>query len=161
MTTRYEERLFAPWLTAVTAAATLFVLGVLVHQIVVVGETLTTPVVLVLSVSLVCFVWITLAFRRLDIVATAEGLSVGFGVVRTTVPWGRVTGARRDRTSVVRYGGWGVRVARVDGEWRLVYNTVRRPRVVVSLTGGRFDSLAISTQRPDELVDVVEDHAAG
>lgn len=157
--TVYEERLAARRMmailgvaTAVTVAPTAYLLLTGKLGAVTAGTLVATSAVLLA---------VTVAFRRLTIRCTDEGVTVGYGPIRTAVPWERVEEGSRDDVSTARYGGWGIRVTRVDGRWRLGYNTIGTQRVVLSVPGGRFDELAFSTGDPEAVLAVVERHAGG
>jgi len=94
-------------------------------------------------------------FLRLTIKITPQGIRVAFGVFKRVIPWENVNSCHMDRISVVRYGGWGVRIGRVKGRWRLVYNVIGCPRIVVALKEGRFKEFVFSTKNPEKIMEVI------
>jgi len=157
--TVYEERLAARRMMAILGVATAVIIGLTGYLLLTEEFGAVTAGMLVASSAVLLAV--TVAFRRLPIRCTDEGVTVGYGPVRTTVSWERVEGGSRDDVSTARYGGWGIRVTRVDGRWRLGYNTIGTQRVVLSVPGGRFDELAFSTGDPEAVLAVVERHTGG
>lgn len=99
---------------------------------------------------------ITFNFSRLSIRATFEGISVGFGRIRTSFRWDQVEDCYMDAASSIRYGGFGIRGGRFDGKNRLVYNITGAPRLVLKVKGAKYDEFVFSTKRPDELMRVIK-----
>jgi len=93
-------------------------------------------------------------FRRLNISITSQGVKVSFGMIRRSIPWGEVEDCYPDETVALGYGGWGIRVAKVRGKWRLAYTVVGHSRVVLSLRMGRFREFVFSTRNPQEVLRI-------
>ena len=157
--TVYEETLFAKRLTAILVVMTLLLFGLVVFQLAVSTDSVQSTLGAVSVGLFVLFAALTLNFRRLHIRMTEEDITIGYGVFTTTVPWERVSGCRSDENSVIRYGGWGLRVTRIGGDWRLVYNTMGDARVVLAVTGSRFGEIAFSTAAPEQVIRTVEQYA--
>lgn len=157
--TVYEETLFAKRLTAILGVMTALLFGLIVFQVVVESESLQSTLGSLSVALFVLFAVLTVNFRRLHIRMTAADITIGYGIFTTTVPWERVTGCRVDNNSVVRYGGWGIRVTRIGGDWRLVYNTMGDPRVILGVADGRFGEISFSTAHPEEVIETVSKHA--
>lgn len=98
----------------------------------------------------------TLSFSRLSIRATLEGISIGFGRIRTSFRWEQVEDCYPDEASAIRYGGFGIRGGRFKGKSRLVYNITGAPRLVLKVKGSKYDELVFSTKRPDELMRIIK-----
>lgn len=155
--TVYEEQLFAGAFVAILGATTA-ALGALVAYQLAFENGLGSSLGVVSVALFVLFAALTVNFRRLSIRLTEAGVTVGYGVIRTTVPWERITACTADEASSLRYGGWGVRVTRIGGRWRLVFNTVGDDRVVLRTDGGRFREIAFSTARPEAVRATVARH---
>jgi hypothetical protein len=80
---------------------------------------------------------------------------VGYGIFKRTTFWENIERCYLDEVSSIRYGGWGIRIGRVKGRWRLVYNVIRGPRVVLSLKKGWFREFVFSTKNPEEVMKIV------
>lgn len=154
----YEETISAKWMTVSFAVITIIFFSVFLYQL------LTGPIgadpapdVLWLVLALLFFS-LTLNFRKLKINISSEGISAGYGIFKSTISWEKLEEVYLDETSTARYGGWGIRVSRVEGNWRLVYNVIGGPRVVISSKDGFFKDLAFSTKNPEEVIEIIEDN---
>jgi len=103
---------------------------------------------------------LVLNFLFISIRLDEEGLSARLGVFRTRARWDQVTGAETDTLPGSAYGGWGVKGGRVGAEYVQVYSTVAHRRVAVKFSGHRFDKLIFSTRNPEEVLRLVNEHAA-
>ena len=95
------------------------------------------------------------SFRKLTIRLTTQSLTVAFGMFRRTILWGDIEHCSRDESSSLAYGGWGIRVARVSGRWRIVYNVAGHPGILLGLRTGRFRELVFSTDNAEQVLDTV------
>ena len=151
----YEKTVFLWVFTAILSIVTAGFLGVVVYQIVVgpLGER-PAPNWFFLLLALL-FLVITITFSRLNITITSRAVTVGYGWFRRTIPWDNIERCYVDETSSIRYGGWGIRIGRVKGTWRLVYNVIGGPRVVIALKRGIFREFVFSTSNPEEVMAVI------
>jgi hypothetical protein len=101
------------------------------------------------------FLGLAINFRRLSIIITPSTITVGFGIIKKKIPLENVTDCNPDDVSAVKYGGFGIKMARVNGKNRLVYNTIGTPRCVLSLKEGKFPEFVFSTKNPEEVINVV------
>jgi hypothetical protein len=101
-----------------------------------------------------------LNFLFISIRLDEEGVVARLGVFKTAARWDQVTGAEPDTLPGSAYGGWGVKGGHIGGEYVQVYSTVAHRRVVVKLTGHRFDKLIFSTKNPEEVLRLVNERAA-
>lgn len=154
--TLYEERIFSRWVAAILGAVAGVMLIIAVwFMFLSAGIPFAfTMLYLVLGGVLL---FLTLNFSHLLIRLTPHHIEVGYRFIRKRVPWEDVVGCEPDETSALRYGGWGLRIARVKGRWRVVYNLIGVRCVVLSIGGSRFDDIVFSTERPDEVVRVVHE----
>lgn len=86
---------------------------------------------------------------------TSRSIVVGYGMFKRTIFWENIERCYIDEVSSIRYGGWGIRIGRVKGRWRLVYNVISGPRVVLGLKRGVFREFVFSTKNPDDVMRVV------
>ena len=152
----YEEKIFSKWITVILVSVTVGLLFVLVYQMLLepIG-TRSAPSWFFLIMFLL-FLGVTINFCRLTIRMTHRSLSVGYGIFKRTILWENVENCYLDEASTIRYGGWGIRIGRVKGKWRLVYNVIGGPRAVLSLKKGRFKEFVFSTKNPEEVMNVVK-----
>ena len=99
-------------------------------------------------------------FVRLTILITPESLTVNYGMIARYIPMENIERCYLDQTSAIKYGGFGIRIARINGKWRLVYNLVASPRVVLSLKTGGFREFVFSTENPDEVMGLINERIA-
>lgn len=128
------------WTTPVLAAFTVGFLVGLVYQ------------VLFFLLMFLVFLGVTINFSRLSVKMTSRFIIVGYGVFQHAIPWKDVEDCYLDEASAIRYGGWGIRIGRFKGKWRLVYNVIGSPRVVLLLKEGRFREFVFSTKKPEEVI---------
>jgi hypothetical protein len=153
----YEERIFSGWLTAILGVATCVLFGVFIYQRLIgpVGtRPAPDPVLLVIALVLL---FVTVNFATLTIRLTTQGISVGYGIIRHRVNWSNVAECYQDKASTVRYGGFGIRLGLVNGKWRLVYNTISDPRVVVRKRYGKIQEFVFSTRNPEGVMKAIRE----
>jgi len=153
----YEERIFSGWLTVIVGAASGVLFGLFLYQRLV-GPVGTHPAPdwILLAVALLLLV-ITVNFAILTVKITLHGISVSYGFIRHSVPWANVAGCYEDEASTARYGGFGIRLGLVNGKWRLVYNTVGDPRVVIQKRQARIREFVFSTRNPERVIRAVRE----
>ncbi len=95
-------------------------------------------------------------FRKLVISISSQSITVAYGRIKYSIPWDRIEGAYLDRGSGIRYGGWGIRMTKVDGRWLLVYNVIGSPLVVLELKSGRFGQFIFSSRHPEEVLNIIK-----
>ncbi len=95
-------------------------------------------------------------FRALNISITSQSITVAYGRIKYSIPWDRIDGCYLDKGSGIRYGGWGIRMAKVKGKWLLVYAVTNCPRVILELNRGRFGQFIFSTKHPEEVANIVK-----
>ena len=151
----YEETIFLWVFVAILSAFTAIFSFIVVYQILVgpFGDNPAPNRLFVLMTLL--FLGITINFSRLSIEMTARSIVVGYGICKRRIPWENIERCYKDATSSIRYGGWGIRVGRVEGNWRLVYNVMGAPRVVLSLKSGFFREFVFSTKNPEAVMTIV------
>lgn len=155
--TTHEERIYSRWNIVIMSIVVLALLAALIRQLVS-GPLGTNPAPDSLLIGMILlFLVIGVNFATLTIRVTIHGVSVGYGIIRHHIPWGRVVGCRLDEASAVRYGGWGIRMGWVGGKRRLVYNIIGAPRVVVEDRLGRYQEFVFSTRKPEALMKAINE----
>ncbi|MEM3396620.1 MAG: hypothetical protein QW620_06400 [Thermoplasmata archaeon] len=152
----YEEKIFAHGITAVLTAATVLIILVWLFQVLL-GITTILPFInwLFLFLTLL-LIGLTLNFRKLEIRMTPKFIYVGFGIFRHQIPWKYVENCSIDEPSFLKYGGLGLRIRHVGGKWRIIYNAIWSPLVVLSLNDGRIKEFGFSTNKPEEVLFLVK-----
>ncbi len=152
----YTEKIFSKGMTAMLAFITAVFLFSSYYQLFVepIGKKPAPDWLFPIMFSL--FLGITINFRWLIITITPESVSVGFGIFTKKILYENIDGCNLDDRSNIRYGGLGIRTAKVEGKWVLVYNVIRCPKVVLSLKMGRFKEFVFSTKNPEEIIKIVK-----
>ena len=152
----YEEKIFSKGITILLAVVTIGLLFVLLYQIIV-GPIGTRPAPNWFFLTMfLLFLGVTVNFSNLSIKMTPRYISVGYGIFKHNIPWENIEDCYLDEASTIRYGGWGIRIGRVKGKWRLVYNVIGGPRVVLSLNKGKFREFVFSTNNPQKVIEIVK-----
>ena len=94
-------------------------------------------------------------FRKLTIRLTSQSITVAFGMLKRTMLWGDIEDCSRDESPAFSYAGWGIRMTKVEGRWRLVYNVAGYPGVLLSLRAGRFREFVFSTKNAEQVLDII------
>jgi hypothetical protein len=151
----YEETIFLWVFAAILSAFTSIFLFIVVYQILVgpLGDNPAPNRLFALMALL--FLGITINFSRLSIKMTSRSAIVGYGICKRTIPWEDIERCYVDEASSIRYGGWGIRIGRVEAKWRLVYNVIGAPRVVLSLKSGWFREFVFSTKNPEAVMTII------
>ncbi len=155
--TLYEERILSRWNVAFMAIVVFALLAALLYQLIV-GPLGTEPAPNEFLIGMIVFfVALGINFAILTVRVRVDGVTVGYGIIRQHVEWGNIVSCRTDESSAVRYGGWGIRTARVGGKRRLVYNIVGAPRVVVEKRTGKHQELVFSTRNPEAAMKAINE----
>ena len=112
---------------------------------------------LMMCLFFVLMTFVIVNFSKLVIKATSKSLTVAYGMFKRVIPWEDIADCYPDEVSVFgHYGGYGIRIGRVNGKTRLVYNVLGGERVVLGLKKGRFNEFVFSTNNPDAVMDVIK-----
>ena len=152
----YEEKVFSKGITSILAPITIVFLFILVYQIFI-GPLGARPASnwFFLIMFLLCL-FLTINFSNLIIRMTSRSISVSYGIFKYNLYWENIADCYLDEASTIRYGGWGIRIGMVKGRWRLVYNVMGGPRVVLSLKKGKFREFVFSTSDPLRVIEMVK-----
>jgi len=159
--TQYEENLPFPLITVVTVVMFLVALLMLVLFVaqLVAGPIGNTPApdwfYLLMFIFMSAITFLLTNFRVLVIRITSQSITVAYGLIKRTIPWGDIEEGFLDSSSPLGYGGWGARIARVEGRWRLAFNVIGAPGVVLRLRKGRAREFMFSTKNPEQVLDIV------
>ncbi len=156
----YQERILSRWTVVIGTVVTAVMLFMLIYQIIFgpVGDR-PAPNWFFLIMFLL-FLGITINFSFLRIAITAHYLIVAYGVFKRMILWREIENCYLDDASILNYYGWGIRIGRVRGKWRLVYNVIGSPRVVLTLKTAGFKEFVFSTNQPDKVMAIVKRQAA-
>ncbi len=151
----YHEKFAAKGFIAILSpiAALMFII-LLYHLFIESAEPFLLWTLFYLTIVIV-FLLLTINFATLSITMTTEAITVGFGLIKRKTLLANVAGCAPDDVSSINYGGFGIRIAKIEGKKRLVYNTIGTPRVLLSLKEGKFPEFVFSTKSPEEVINVI------
>ena len=150
----YEEAIVLWVFTALMGLFTAVFLFLVLYQILVGHAGDNAPPNWFFLLMALLFLGITATFSKLRIKLTPRSVVVGYGAFKRAIPWENIERCYLDEASSLSYGGFGIRIGWVKGRWRLVYNVIGGPRVVLSLKRGWFDEFVFSTRNPDEVMQI-------
>ena len=111
----------------------------------------------VMCLFFVSMTYVVINFGKLVIKATSRSITVKYGIFKREIPWKNVVDFYLDEASPLgSYGGYGIRIGRVNGKSRLVYNVLGGERVVLALKKGKFNEFVFSTNNPEAVMGVIK-----
>ncbi len=150
----YEEEVSSYWISGILGAVAMLFLAFEFQRSMM--APLTPPAGLFPGMFLL-FLALALAFRRLNVRITNEGLSVTYALFRYEVAWNDIVEVAVDDKSAFWYRGYGVRLARSRDGWVLVFSTIGPARVTLVLEGRWFRYFVFSTRCPDKVVKLIRE----
>ena len=109
------------------------------------------------AVGIIIAILIGLNFGAIRIRLTDVDVHVSYGVFGKTLAWKDIASCEIDTSSVIRYGGWGIRLGFIQGKPVTVYNTFRGTRVAFLNKGSKPRGLVVTTRNPEELMRVANE----
>jgi len=94
--------------------------------------------------------------RKLTINISIQRIMIALGIFKYTVRWDNIEGYYLDKSFGMRYGGWGIRLTRLNGRWTLVYNITTGSRIALQLRKGRFRQFIFSTNHPKMIMSIIK-----
>jgi Ca2+/Na+ antiporter len=115
-------------------------------------------VALALLLVFLFFLFYSLNYRTLLIRLTRDSLDLRFGVFTWTVPLESIDECRLDDLPLLlRYGGAGVHFMVVHKRYRVSFNLLEYPRIVVALRSQRLvRDVSFTTRRPAEMINLLK-----
>lgn len=108
----------------------------------------------------VLFVFYCLNFRILIIRIAADSLILKFGIFTWTVPPEDIGEIRPDDDipAMMKYGGAGIHFFFVRGRYRVSFNFLEYPRVVIALKKkrGSVQDVSFSTRHPEDVIKLLQ-----
>jgi hypothetical protein len=102
-------------------------------------------------------------YRTLIIHLTPEFLRLSFGIFKWTVPLDTIEEPCLDDISLWRIGGAGIHFTSIRKRYRVFFNFLEYPRVVVNLKQKRGPvwDIVFSTRYPERVMDLIREAAEG
>jgi Ca2+/Na+ antiporter len=106
----------------------------------------------------VLFLFYSINYRTLIIDLTPERLKLKFGIFSWTVPLENIESCHLDDVSLVRIGGAGIHFTFIRGRYRVMFNFLEYPRLVLRLKQkrGQVKDVVFSTRRPVEIEQLIK-----
>ena len=152
----YEEKIFSKLFTGIFVLIPIIFLFLLSYQALIEPIGAHPAPNWFFLLMFLFFLGITINFSRYSLKMTSNAIKVSYGLSKHSILWNNIADCYLDTTSIRSYGGWGIRVANVNGQWRLGYNVVGYPRVLLSLKQGRFREFVFSTNNPEEVIKIIK-----
>jgi len=153
----YEERLSSKWTQAVFVAIMVPFLVYVLWRVITVAADAPSAVVFCLFAF---FLFYSINYRTLTIRITRRSLKLVFGIFTWTVPLEDIRDCHLDEALplLLRFGGAGIHFMWVHGRYRVSFNFLEYPRVVVGLKrrARLVKDVSFSTRRPQEVVRLIE-----
>ena len=106
------------------------------------------------------FLFSTLNYRTLIINLSQEALTLKFGLFTWMVPVSNIISCQLDDhlPPFMRYGGAGVHFMFIQGRYRVSFNFLEYPRVVVAFKRkvGPVVDISFSTKNPEEIIRLIQ-----
>lgn len=97
------------------------------------------------------FILVTINFMFLSVSITSNGITAGYGILRTTISWERIESVEKDAEN--RFFGWGIRIGYYRKKRVWVYNTIGGDRVVFMTKDNKPTSIMVSSKNAEELIN--------
>jgi hypothetical protein len=105
------------------------------------------------------FLFYVVNYRVLKIQITAEALKLTFGIFTWRVQVDNIAGCQRDEIPwLMRMGGAGIHYMFIRGRYRVSFNFLEYPRVVIALKrkAGLVQDVSFSTRRPGDVLRAIQ-----
>ena len=148
----YSERRFSLGIFLIFAVIT-GLMGVFLVAQLLLGPLGSQPAptwVLALLTGLVALPGANFAFLTLKL--TTEGVTVGYGLIRSFRRWEDLTGCEPDTLDA--FYGWGVRFGKYRNDWVWIYNTIGGARVAFLTGKSKPRGLVVTCADPEKVVGI-------
>ena len=109
---------------------------------------------------LALFLFYAVNYRTLSIRLTADVFKLSFGIFRWVIPLNNISDCQLDDNlpGLMKYGGAGIHFMFIDKRYRVSFNFLEYPRVVIGLKKkvGWVRDVSFSTCQPDELMRLIQ-----
>jgi Ca2+/Na+ antiporter len=116
-----------------------------------------------LAVVFLCFfaffLFYSLNYRTLIIHLTPEALKLRFGIFTWTVPLQNIESCNVDVVPLLRIGGAGIHFTSIERRYRVMFNFLEYPRLVIQLKEkrGLVRDVVFSTKHPEEIERFIQE----
>ena len=96
-----------------------------------------------------------LNFYRLNIMITAELISVRFGLFKKKISWNSIKSCSKIKANAISYGGWGIRTREVEGAKSQAYVVSNCDQIILELNSDKLKELVFSTKNANLVREIV------
>ena len=97
-----------------------------------------------------------ITLTKLDISITRYNLKASFGLIKFETPITNIADVYSDEKMGWVYGGWGIRVAKLQKGLTLAYSTIGYKRVIVELKTGKYKLFVFSASNPEQFINAIQ-----
>ncbi len=155
----YEETVSSIWTEALFVGLTMLFFTLLIWRI---GAGHQDFISAALLLAAIFFLFYSLNYRTLQIRLSSESLQLKFGIFKWAIPLDNVAECRRDDLPILmRYGGAGIHFMLIRWRYRVSFNFLEHPRVVIALKrkARLVQDVSFSTRDPDEILQLLLQNA--
>jgi len=135
---KYEEHMFFWIILIILVPLTFIFLFIFLYQALI-GPLGTKPAPQWFILTLVIiFLALSYLFSSYKLVITENSLFAGYPAYHLKIPWKNIVSAEEEKGSMWRYGGYGVRIGKIDGEKVLVLSIPRTKYIRLKLRNSKW-----------------------
>lgn len=108
----------------------------------------------ILISTAILFVLLTINFSFITILLSDSGVKVSYGIFSSSLPWKEISNCETDQKNY--FYGWGLRFGKYKKNWIWIYNVIGGQRVVFLTDRNKPKGLMVSTQNPQEIIDIAK-----
>ncbi len=156
----YQEKLSSIWITLIFLIISLFFLFLILYQIFI-GPLGNNPAPnWILAIIFLAFLFLSINFIKLVIQITPQFIILGYGIFKHKIAFENIEDIGKDKSLLIKYGGWGIRFGRSQGERYMAYIIPGADNIALLMKKGRFRKFIFSTKNADELINIINDQIA-
>ena len=152
--TEYRETIYWKEMVVILGVFSALFFGMVIRAYVDKPDSWEYISILFLSMGII-FSFLTVNFRKLDIIITQDNLTVSFGLAKRFILLTNIEIAKTDKEAKPIVLGFGIRGTRYEGKWVLVYNVIFARRAIVYLKEGKMQIFVFSTKQPEKVVEFI------
>ena len=111
---------------------------------------------LIMALVMLVITAFLMTLTKLDISVTRYNLKASLGLIKFETPITNIADVYSDEKMGWVYGGWGIRVAKLQKGLTLAYSTIGYKRVIVELKTGKYKLFVFSASNPEEFISAIK-----
>ncbi len=151
----YEEKHIFWFILLIMLPLIAIFLAILIYQILI-GPLGTKPAPnWFLALMLFIFILLDYGFLVYRVIITTEVLIAGFPLYSVKIPWEKVADVEEMKGSVWKYGGYGIRIGKMNGKSVMLIVIPRISRILLKMHGWKRDYLVVSIGDKDTAINYI------